>query len=393
MISISRGGGHLSRRELEVERSRNIADVVDGVARSGDLTGPRPSSVTLTEVAQRAGVSRATAARALGGYGSTSAVARDRVLAAAAALGYRPNLPARNTRNGTTTTVGVVIADIASPFFGQSTRSISDAAKAAGLEIMVLNTDEELEAERAAVHLLLDQRVAGMVVAAASRIDGRHLAQAQAEGVPVVLLDRRVIGLEADRVYADNEAGAARAMAQLVGQGHRRIGYVSSAAGPHGHPPGAALVVDELVSSGGDRIRAYLAALTEVGSDPLRHLMLCPFGEEAAYRATQELLGRPDRPTAVFASDSVIALGVLRAVADAGLSVPHDVAVVAGDEPAWSRVTSPPLSTVTQPVADLGRAALELVTRRLADPASPCIDVVLPTTFQARASTAGPLPA
>ena len=117
--------------------------------------------------------------------------------------------------------------------------------------------------------------------------------------------------------------------------------------------------------------------------------MLCPFGEEAAYAATRELLARPDRPTAVFASDSVIALGVLRAISDAGLTVPTDVAVVAGDEPAWSRVTTPPLSTVTQPVAALGRAALELVTRRLADPTSPCTDVVLPTTFQARASTAG----
>jgi LacI family transcriptional regulator len=373
-----------------VERPRNIGRVVDGVARSDDLLGGRPSSVTLTEVAQRAGVSRATAARALGGYGSTSAVARDRVLIAAAALGYRPNLPARNTRNGTTTTVGVVIADIASPFFGQSTRSISDAAKAAGLEIMVLNTDEELEAERAAVHLLLDQRVAGMVVAAASRTDGSHLAQAQAEGVPVVLLDRRVVGLEADRVYADNAGGAALAMAELIGRGHRRIGYVSSAAGPHGHPPGAELVVDELITSGGDRIRAYLAALAEVVPDPARYLVLCPFGEEAAYLATRELLARPDRPTAVFASDSVIALGVLRAVADAGLSVSDDVAVVAGDEPAWSRVMTPPLSTVTQPVAELGRAALELVTRRLADPGSPCVDVVLPATFQARASTAGP---
>ncbi|GAA3566676.1 LacI family DNA-binding transcriptional regulator [Microlunatus spumicola] len=372
-----------------MERPRNISRVVDGVDRVDDLVDRRPPSVTLTEVAQRAGVSRATAARALGGYGSASAAARDRVLAAAAALGYRPNLPARNTRNGTTTTVGVVVADIASPFFGQSTRSISDAAKAAGLEIMVLNTDEELEAERAAVHLLLDQRVAGMVVAAASRTDGRHLAQAQAEGVPVVLLDRRVIGLDADRVYADNGAGAALAMAELIGQGHRRIGYVSSAAGPHGHPPGAPLVVDELVSSGGDRIRAYLAALAEVVDEPTRYLALCPFGEEAAYAATRELLARPDRPTAVFASDSVIALGVLRAIADAGFAVPGDVAVVAGDEPAWSRVTTPPLSTVTQPVAALGRAALELVTRRLADPTSPCTDVVLPTTFQARASTGG----
>jgi LacI family transcriptional regulator len=382
-------GRFLLGADAKAQRRRNIGAVVDGAGRANDLRDRRPPSVTLTEVAARAGVSRATAARALGGYGSASTTARDRVLAAAATLGYRPNLPARNTRTGTTTTVGVVVADIANPFFGQSTRSISDAAKAAGLEIMVLNTDEELDAERAAVQLLLDQRVAGIVVAAASRTDGRHLAQAQAEGVPVVLLDRRVIGLEADRVYADNEAGATLAMAELVGQGHRRVGYVSSAAGPHGPLAGVPLVVDHLVTSGGDRIRAYMAALTEVGVDPLRHLMLCPFGEEAAYVATRELLERPDRPTAVFASDSVIALGVLRAIADAGLSIPDDVAVVAGDEPAWSRVMTPPLSTVTQPVAELGRAALELVTRRLADPGSPCTDVVLPATFQARPSSRG----
>jgi LacI family transcriptional regulator len=311
------------------------------------------------------------------------------VLAAAAELRYRPNLLARNTRTGTTTTVGVVVADISNPFFGQSTRSISDAAKTAGLEIMVLNTDENLDAEEAAVQLLLEQRVAGMVVAPASRREGRHLAEAQAEGVAVALLDRRVQGLRADRVYADNGAGAADAMRQLVGAGHRRIGYVSSAAGPQGHPAGAPLVVEDLITSGGDRIRAYLAALAAVGSDPHRHLMLCPFGEEAAYDATRELLARPDRPTAVFASDGVIALGVLRAVSDAGLSIPRDVAVVAGDEPVWWRVTTPPLSTVTQPVADLGRAALELVSLRLADPGRPYTDVVLPTTFKARASTDG----
>lgn len=372
----------------DAERPRNIGPVADS-GLNGELMERRPPAATLTEVAAHAGVSRATAARVLGGYGSASAAARDRVLSAATALGYRPNLPARNTRNGRTTSLGVVVADIASPFFGQSTRSISDAAKAAGLEIMVLNTDEDLEAERAAVHLLLDHRVAGIVVAAASRTDGRHLAEAQAEGVPVVLLDRRVRGLTADRVYADNAAGAAVAMSELIGAGHRRIGYVSSAAGPLGHPPGAPVEVENLISSAGDRIRAYLAALTAAGTNPWRHLMLCAFGEEPAYQATRDLLSRPDRPTAVFASDSVIALGVLRAITEAGLIIPTDVAVVAGDEPAWSRVTTPALSTVTQPVTDLGRAALELLTRRLADPRRPCTDVVLPTVYQSRGSTAG----
>lgn len=351
----------------------------------------RPAAITLTEVAQRAGVSRATTARALGGYGSVSETARALVLAAAAELRYRPNLVARHTRTGTTSSVGVVVADISSPFFGRATRSLGDAARTGGLDIVVVNTDEDVDAERHAVHLLLQQRVAGIVVAPASRTDGRHLAEAQAASVPVVLLDRRVRDLPADRVYADNGAGAASAMRHLVALGHRRIAYVSSAAGPAGLSGTDALEVDDLLTSGGDRIRAYLHALGELaGVDPLAHLRLCPFGEDAAYASTTALLARPQRPTAVFASDGVIALGVLRAVRDAGLAIPRDVSVLAGDEPTWSRITTPPLAAVLQPVADLGRRAMHLLQARIRDPDRPWEDVVLPTVFSARASIGPP---
>jgi LacI family transcriptional regulator len=347
--------------------------------------------VTLTEVAARAGVSRATAARALGGYGSVSDTARALVEAAAAELKYRPNGMARSTRTGTTSTVGVVVADIGSAFFARCVRGISDAGRARGYEVLVVNTDEDVDAERAAVRLLVEHRAAGMIVAPAARIGGSHLVEAQTVGIPVVLMDRRVRGLDTDRVAGDNRGGAKLAMEQLIRAGHRRIAFVSSAAGPHGAPRGQHPPVDDLVTSGGDRARAYLDALSEAAvKDPGYYLRLCPFGEEAAYTATTELLALPKPPTAVFASDSVIALGVLRAVHDVGALIPQDVSVVAGDDPSWSSVTTPELSSIDQPVYDLGHTAMNLLLDRLSEPDAPWRDVVLPTTFLNRGSIAPP---
>ena len=354
-----------------------------------DSAATRRTPVTLTEVAARAGVSRATAARALGGYGSVSETARSLVEAAAAELAYRPNGMARSTRTGTTSTVGVVVADIGNAFFSRCVRGISDAGRARGYEVLVVNTDEDVDAERAAVSLLVEHRAAGMIVAPAARTGGSHLVEAQTVGIPVVLVDRRVRGLDTDRVAADNRGGAMLAMERLLRAGHRRIAFVSSAAGPQGAPPGQHPPVDDLVTSGGDRVRAYLGALSEAGvKDPGSYLRLCPFGEDAAYTATTDLLALPKPPTALFASDSVIALGVLRAAHDAGASIPDDVSVVAGDDPVWSSVTTPGLSSIDQPVYDLGHTAMNLLLDRLSEPDVPWRDVVLPTTFLDRGSIA-----
>jgi LacI family transcriptional regulator len=229
--------------------------------------------------------------------------------------------------------------------------------------------------------------VAGLIIAPASRVDGHHLKEAEVAGVPVVLLDRRVREVSVDRVYSDNRSGAEAAMRRLVDAGHRRVAYVSSAAGPLGAPTDDELDLDDLITSAGDRIRAYLSGLAAVGvEEPHHYLRLCPYGEDAAYQATRQLLALAAAPTAVFASDSVIALGTLRAVHDAGLSIPEDISVVAGDEAAWARVTSPALSTVVQPVYELGRSAVHLLLHRLGDPDGEHRDVVLPARFVDRHS-------
>jgi LacI family transcriptional regulator len=155
---------------------------------------------TVPDVAREAGVSTATAARALGGYGSVRKSTRDRVLAAAEQLGYRANSLARSMITGSTRTLGVVVSDIENPFFRRSLRGIADTARGEGFEVLLANTDEELDKEEAAVRMMTERRVDGLVVCPADGGDRAHLADVIAAGIPVVLLDRRVAGLKADTV-------------------------------------------------------------------------------------------------------------------------------------------------------------------------------------------------
>src|SRR3954453_15669199 len=159
--------------------------------------GASNGSPTIPDVARRAGVSTATAARALGGYGAVSDVAREAVLAAAEEIGYQRNELARAMITGRTNTIGLVIADIENPFFAGAARGVSDAARAAGYEVILTNTDEDPEVERSAVRLLQAKRGDGILIAPTSP-DGDHLASTAQSGCPVVLFDRRVEHLDVD---------------------------------------------------------------------------------------------------------------------------------------------------------------------------------------------------
>ena len=182
---------------------------------------------TIPDVARQAGVSTATAARALGGYGSVSSTTRERVLAVAEELGYRPNSLARSMITGSTQTLGVVLSDIENSFFHRALRGVADTARARGYEVLLANTDEDLEAERKAVSVLAERRVDGLIVCPTDDGDHAHLEAVISSGIPVVLLDRRVSGLHADTVGIDNRKAARDATTRLVEQGHRRIGILT----------------------------------------------------------------------------------------------------------------------------------------------------------------------
>jgi LacI family transcriptional regulator len=349
---------------------------------------------TLGDVARLAGVSRATAARALGGYGRSSEEARRRVLDAADRLGYRPNTLARSMITGTTHTLGVVIADIDLSFFARAVRGIGDTARAAGFEVILANSDESVEQERGAVGVMLDKRVDGLIVSPAAPSDAGHLVDLVGRGLPLVLFDRGVPGLAADAVVIDNRAAGRLATDHLLALGHRRI---------------AILVVDESAATASDlaawdpglvgampsRLResGWAAALRDAGVAVTDELIWATeYDRDAARRVTAAALAAPDRPTAIIATDETLALGAIDAVLASGLAMPGDVSLVAFDDAAWTNVVRPPITVVAQPVYDLGvTAASDLIRRIRGDDSAPRMNV-LPTSFEIRGST-GSVPA
>jgi LacI family transcriptional regulator len=352
-----------------------------------------PDHATLDDVARVAGVSRATAARALGGYGSASAAARARVLDAAAELRYRPNALARSMKSGTTRTLGVVISDIGLAFFSQAVRGIADAARAEGFEVILVNTDEELAAERAAVGVLLDKRVDGLIVVPAQPGESAHLQDAQDRGIPIVLLDRGSPGVSCDVVVVDNQRAARNAVRHLVRLGHRRVAIVVEGQ--------TALSASEVVTA---RLRAdsgttsplreigWAAALREAGlpiTDDL--IRRARYERDDARSVTAAALAMPDRPTALVTTDETMTLGAIDAILDARLEMPRDISLVAFDDGPWATLMRPPLTVVAQPVHELGVTATQRLLSRLAGFDGPPETVVLRTTFVVRGST-GPVP-
>ena len=170
----------------------------------------RSSSVTVADVAREAGVSKATAARVLGGYGTVSAKVREAVKAAAAALDYRPNELARSMTTGRSGTIGVVVGDIENPFFSLAVRGITDVARLAGFNVILSNSGEDVAAEKAAIRTLVAKRVDGIIVSPAKEGDVEHLKDIERSGRPLALLDRSAPSLNVDTVIADDMSGGGR---------------------------------------------------------------------------------------------------------------------------------------------------------------------------------------
>lgn len=330
------------------------------------MSSPSPAKrpVTVADVARAAGVSKATAARVLGGYGTVSTELTARIVAAAQTLDYRPNELARTMATGRSGTLGVVVGDIENPFFGSVVRGITDAARDRGFGVLLSNSGENVEEERAAVAMLMAKRVDGLVVAPASLRAKEHLADADARGLPVVLVDREVEGLVLDAALADHEAAARRATRLLVGIGHRRIAYLTASAATDPRYRDRSQIALTAVLG---RIEGFVAAASAAGiPDPRRLVRLGAASGEAAQAILAELLGGADRPTAILASDSKLALEVFRAARAHRLAVPHDLSLVTFDDAAWMNALAPTVTVLAQPSYELGAEATLMLAERIA---------------------------
>jgi LacI family transcriptional regulator len=357
---------------------------------------PPPGRPTLGDIAAEAGVARATAARALGGYGPVKESTRDRVWAAARKLGYTPNLVARSMVTGRTNTLGFVSADLENPFFAGTMRGILDVARAAGYEVVIANSQENPELERRTVRVLQEHRVDGLLVAPTQYQDNAHLNAVLAEGTPLVLLDRSVRGVPADAVLVDNVRAARAGVERLIELGHRRIGLVTSEL-PRERPVAR---VEEVAldpthaSTSAARSVGYLAALRNAGVpvDPSLIGIAAAYTREDARAAVAELLARPDRPTALLTVDNIFSLGAFEAIQASGLDFPGQISLLGFDDLEWTTIVRPRLSVIAQPAYDIGAAAARRLLARLSGEETAPQVLFLETTLIERGSTA-PAPA
>ncbi len=377
------------------------------MASDRDRTPNRATSrPTISEVAAEAGVGRASAARTLGDYGYVSPELRERVLAAAEKLGYRANALARSMSTGVSHTLGVIVADIGNPFFAGVVRGIGDASRARGFDTIVLSTHEEVDEERAALDVLLDKRVDGVIIASAAlvRADVDHIRTAADHGMPIVLVDRMVDSLDLAAVVIDNRDAARRAAALLIAAGHRRIGFIwgPSITGLAQIETRRALTaaIAKNLYTDGERLRGYLDALDDAGIPFDAELVMTgPKNEQNATETVTRMLSAPQGPTALLCSETDAMTGALRAIRDLGLRYPTDVSLIGFDDSSWAAVMDPPITMIEQPMHRLGARAAELLLDRLEGVSSDAealsaVDAgrihIIETRLNERASVASP---
>jgi len=355
-------------------------------------------AATVADVAKLAGVAKATAARALGEYGAVSPKVRERVMAAAAELGYRPNEVARSMSTGRSNTIGIIVGDIENPAFAQATRGSADAAEEAGFDLILSNSREDPGAERKAIEVQLAKRVDGLVIAPVSSLDTRNYDVIAASKCPVVFFDRVVHGFEADAVVAANRNGAARLTQLLLDAGHRRVAFVSTLDDDRPVEPRATWDDDgQPVFEPGldssvieDRVTGFATALRAAGVErPLEFVRLSA-ASVGIEQVVTELITGEDAVTAVVASDSVIGVSALRAIRRLGLRIPDDVSLVGFDDAPWTSVSEPGITVVAQPEKEMGALATRLLIERIGGETAPPRVHVLPQELVERGSVGAP---
>lgn len=320
-------------------------------------------SVTVADVARAANVSKATAARVLGGYGVASETTREAVNQAAAHLGYVPNDLARSMSTGRTGLIGVVVGDIENAFFSKAVRGISDTANAAGLNVVITNSGEAIGQEREMVSVLLRQRVAGIIVAPTDARVVDHLEAAITAGTPVVTLDRDLPRLDADSVCGDDYDAAGRVVQSLHQRGHREIAYITAMT----HPIRQSADLDDIpILAVRERLRGFVDASRKAGIErPEQLIYINAVNEEAIFGIVGDLLERRPRITAILASDSIVGADVFLALSKFGIRVPQDMSFVSWFDADWAKIASPSVTVVDQPTYAFGAQATKCLIERM----------------------------
>ncbi|AHI68132.1 LacI family DNA-binding transcriptional regulator [Burkholderia thailandensis] len=327
-------------------------------------------ALRIKDVAEAAGVSVATVSRVLSNSGPVRDTVRRRVLEVIERLDYRPNAAARRLRSGDTATIGLIVSDVRNPFFTEVSRAVEDAAYAQGMRVILCNTDESPEKEAMYLRLMESERVTGVIYS--PTYDAARRFDARAHAFPVVMIDRAGPAGAADAVTLDNRDAATRLVEHLVERGYRRVAGLFGNASTTGRERHAAFV---------DALRRHAL--------PADAEFVDPHPQAAHARVHAWLAGdAAARPDAIVASNGLLLLGAYRALREHGARVPDDVALAGFDNDAWTELVTPGVTVIAQPVYEIGKNAMQLLTQRLADPAMSARTLVLPGELIVRGSTA-----
>lgn len=334
-------------------------------------------AATLRDVAEHAKVSVRTVSNVVSGYEHVSERMRQRVQAAIEQLDYRPNPVARTLRTGRTGVLALVVPEIDVPYFAELAREVINAAAEVGYRVMIDQTGHDHERERdlltgADRTMLFDGVLFSPLVTKAELLEMNERTS-----MPLVLLGEHDFDGRYDHVAIDNVQAARDATAHLIGLGRRRIAAI-----------GAQPLEDYATPQ--QRTAGYEQALRESGLEPDPDLLqpAVHYRRADGYDAATRLLAHAERPDAIFCYSDLLAMGALRAVFDAGLRVPEDVAIIGIDDIEEGRYSRPSLSTVSLDTPFIARHAVARIAERIADPEAPAVEVVAPHAVIPRESTA-----
>jgi LacI family transcriptional regulator len=340
--------------------------------------GPARARATITDVASEAGVHPSTVSRVLNGHAASTIrpATRERVLAAADRLGYRPSALARSLRLQRTLTLGMLVPDITNPFFSSIIKGAENAALERGYNLILCSSEDDPEREATYLRVLRQRQVDGLLIASSQMADDT-IAELREEAFPFVLLNRATSWADDLAVVVDNRAAALGVVAHLAGLGHRRVGHL---AGP------------QTTTTGVDRREGYRAGVLAYGlaDEPALVVEADAFTEEAGYRALAFLVAGPGRPTAVFAANDLMAVGMLQRLRVVGAHVPGDLSIVGFNDIPLAGLLEPALTTVRVPQLEMGVTGASLLIDRLEGRPIDDVRVTLPTELLIRASTAPP---
>lgn len=311
-------------------------------------------AVTINDIARAAGVSRTTVSRVLNDSGYVKEETREKIEKAIKELNYTPSAIARSLSTNKTNTIGVIVPEINNPFFGEIIKGIGQVADEHDLNIILCNTDDSREKELKALKLLKGQRILGIIITPTypeDKFNSEYLNTLENLDIPVVLVDGHVKYFNFSGVFIDHIKGAFDGTAALIEAGHRKIAIITG---------------DMNSRPARDRLEGYKKALVmnNISVDE-RYISYGDYKHEKAYEITKELLKMKDRPTAIFVMSNMMILGCMKALYEANISVPEDMAIMGFDKIDALNIVGMNISFINGPTIEMGRTGMELLIDNL----------------------------